>query len=661
MNASLSFGVILDTIKQRLRASLLVPDSGKNALDVAARLASELRKDGSWPDLGEPTLATTDPRKQGHLARTLLLAKACHLAPGELRGATQRAFDWWLAHDFQPADWHQTQVMIPRLVGEIALLSEDAPTIGTWGKIIEILTRSRWAHWVVGPGWVEWTGSPVVEVAYNIILRGCLENSPTLCEGAFQRAFRKVKWPSDAQASAHSAEDSADSLQPCIHDAGLIRNYARLMTLAHGTHWQAPVESTKAFVSYLLDFQQWMLWRDVPEQDSNLSQTPAGVGTAIAQLAQLGNPPRRAELADMADRLGGRGKALVGHRHFWRSRFAVHQRPTFYCSLALGQPSTQNVAANGNHRNVFEQNLYFLRTGGEYVALTEERNLVPAAGTPTHRQDLPNNLSSDTFETGGGLSEGEYGMAASTLNGGGRRGKRAWFFFDESVVCLGAALTGPLNHEPLYTRVNRCRLDGSVVVDGGVTGSRQVLANTQRHELKEIQRVEHGGFLYYFPRRMRIVADLEAATGLERSAARSEEVFTLRIQHESHAPTESPAWFVLPLDDDPASRSKVEIEINQIELIANNTAVQAVRHLGSGVISVAFWEPSVLALSRGGRIAANSPCMILCREGSDGYINVTIASLLPQASVVHVEYQGRCVCFELPGGADAGRSFRRRL
>ena len=475
--AFLPFGVTLDTIKQRLRASLLVSASGKSTLETAARLASELDDDGSWPDISTPDGTSADVRQYEHLARALLLAKACHLAPGELRGALRTAFDWWLSRDPRLVSWHQDQVAVPRLVGEIALLGEDDLSIGAWGKVTEILTRSKWAHWVAGTGWVEWTGSPVVEVAYNLVLRGCLENSPALCEGAFQRAFRKVPWSGDAEGSA-SSDESFASLPPCIYGKPLIKNYARLMTLAHGTHWQAPAESTKAFVSYLLDFQQWVMWRDLPLEAVGFPQDSEakGLGAAIAQLARLGNPPRRAELADMADRLAGRGKALVGHRHFWRSRFTVHQRPNFYCSLTLRRVGIQTIGAGNDQGPASAQSLYLMRTGREYAGLDEESDLLPATGTQADQQQPRTHFYAEAPRIDGGISEGEYGMAASFSNGEGRLGKRAWFFFDQSVVCLGTDLSAPHHHGSLHTRINRCRLDGPVMVEGTTAVPRQQLA-----------------------------------------------------------------------------------------------------------------------------------------------------------------------------------------
>ena len=659
-----SFGVIHDTIKQRLRTSLLGSASGKRVLDTAAYLAGGLNEAGFWNELDALGSNDFDPLRHRHLARTMLLAKAQHLAPGELGGATRLALDWWLSHDFRSADWYQDQVIIPRLVGEIALLCEDDLSLGAWGRIIETLTRSRWSRWSPGVGWMDWSGPPVLGVAYNVILRGCLENAPALCDGAFRRAFRHAHWFSSDQ-EAIQATGLADGAPPSIGNVASIRDYTRLITLAYGTPWQAPVESVKAFVAYLLDFQQWLMWRDLPDGETSVAQDLQGLGASIAQLAQLGNPPRRTELANMAERLGGRGEPLHGHRHFWRSLLTVHQRPGFYCSLALHTPDPAEFVALTRQREAYVDDPCFLRTGRGCTGLAAQADVsLPetSAANPEiiifNRAETP---LAETISTVGGVGDGEYGLAVSGLSIGGSAGNKAWFFFDHSVVCLETGNHGQSTGTPAFSRINRCRLDGSVTAVSGPGTSRRQLAPSQRHHLSGVHRIEHGSFLYYFPDAPPLVVNLEAATGREHSTATGGEgLFTVGIDHGKPPGNAASVCLVLPLDDGP-SRTRPEAEINQIDVLANDRARQAVRHRGLGIISVAFWEPSVLALLGGGRIAANSPCLLLYRDDPGGSKSVSVSNLLKRAAIVHVECHGRCVCFELPGGAEAGRSFSRRL
>ena len=649
--------MIQDTIKQRLRASLLVFASGKDAVETAAHLAADLREDGSWPDSRASVLDPVSASKQIHLARTMLLAKAQHLAPGEIAGTTRRALDWWLSRDFRFLDWHQDQIAVPRLVGEIALLCEDELSVGAWGKITEILTRSRWARWIDDKGWLEWSGAPVLGVAYNTILRGCLENSPVLCEGAFRRAFRNVSWSCSPDEGAPPVIHSAG--QDCLPGDGttLIRDYAHLLTLAYGTPWQAPTESTKAFVTYLLDFQQWLMWRDSPAGEASIAPSSNRLSAALAQLAQIGNPPRRVELAEMAERLGGSGgKALIGHRHFWKSRCTVHQRPHFYSSLELGNVFGL-VGDNGDlEGKSVSVSPCFLRTGREYAGLGHDAGRPPSAGGYQ-----PESAATVRAGSSGGVCEGEYGLAASEWHDNGLRAKRAWVFLDNSVVCLEAAVHGRATAEPCLTQINRCRLNGPVMVDGTEQSSRQPLEPDRRHDLTGVRRIEHAGFLYQFPTSTRVTVDLGATPDQRHPNPLDEGIFTLCIDHGKQPNGAASVCFVLPIDHVPASRIDVDTEIGQIEVLANHATAQAVRHRRLGIVCTVFWQPSVLALPDGGRLAVTSPCLVLCREHPDRTRSVSVANLLPRAAVLHLEYHGRCVCFELPSNTETGRSYRRQL
>ena len=68
-----------------------------------------------------------------------------------------------------------------------------------------------------------------------------------------------------------------------------------------------------------------------------------------------------------------------------------------------------------------------------------------------------------------------------------------------------------------------------------------------------------------------------------------------------------------------------------------------------------------MLLSGGGRVAANHPCLLLCREVPGGGTRLSISNPGTQPAIVHVEYGGKCVCFELPGGSDSGRSMSRLI
>ena len=659
------FSVIHDTIKQRLRGALLATPSGKTALDRAAHLAVELTDEGTWADLGPAGQAAPGSAAGSHLDRTLSLAKASHLAPGELDGPTRRAFDWWLSQDFRLGDWWQDHLSLPRQVGEIALLCEEELSLGAAGKVIEILTRARWTRWQPGEGWKEWTGAALLGVACNVILRGCLEKAPSLCDTAFRRAFKNTRWKQPGEED-RPGESGNDPSSPWVDSLFLAQDYARLITLAHGTPWQAPAESIRSFVGYLLDFLQWTMRQSVPDTEAQGHGTSAEsaklqtLALTVVQLAQMGNPPRRDELLAFAERLQGRGRPLAGHRSFWRSRVAFHQRPAFYSSLRLRSSRSLVHDFAPASAPAVGGTVYFLRNGEEYAGLHERWNLRQLPGlTAVQRDTPPGAASAAPPRLLGCVSEGEYGLGALEQAHEGVAARKAWFFFDESVACLEAGVQAPPVSHPVFSAVNQCRFQGSAFAESAAR-ERFHLPVGQTYDLTGIRRVEHGGFLYYFPSPLRVLARILPLPGRE-AAAPVEAVFSLCVDHGLKPDGSGAVYLVLPMEADGSGRDRSQGEVSQVDFLANNAAVQAVRYRPAGLIGVVFWEPGVVTLSPGRRIAANRPCLLLCRENSFGGTTLSISNLLTEPATVHVEYGGRCVSFDLPGDAEAGRSLSRDL
>ncbi len=124
---------------------------------------------------------------------------------------------------------------------------------------------------------------------------------------------------------------------------------------------------------------------------------------------------------------------------------------------------------------------------------------------------------------------------------------------------------------------------------------------------------------------------------------------------------EAYSYIVLPVGEDAAAKAKTDEEVAQIEVIANTPMVQAVRHRGLKLLGVAFWQAGMVTLPGAGRVAANQPCVLLCRETPASGKRLSIANIRDEPTTVHIEYAGRCLCFELPGGVDARRGVSRSL
>ncbi len=670
--------MILETLKQRLHAALVRPVPTEADLAAARRLAADLDDAGIWPDIEYTGTDGSRWEAIAHLDRVFVLARTRQFCSGELDAAIVRALDFWLSQDLKgPTRWHD-QIIVPRLIGSTALLFEAGLSAGARGMVIEILARARWARWEGGV-WVEWTGTHLTSLAFNVLLRGCIENIPALCREALERVHAAVRLAQAGEEGIQvdmSFHRSEGVPSPGSDGLAFGENCARLFTLAHGTPWQAPAECLTLFASFLLDGQQWTIRRqflDGGAWTGGADADPARLASfaaAVEELADLGITPRRAEMAAFARRLRNPLEpTLSGHRHFWRSDLAVHQRPGFYTSVRLGSHVVSAGKPDEQADNLDGGLTCLVRDGHEYrdiVSVWDRRRL---PGTTTLQSAKPHappgRKRNDSPAFVGGVTDGEYGVAAMELQRESLHARKAWFHFDDSFVCLGTSISCDDADAPVFTSINQCLLRGPVIAYGKA-GETHVLAPGKPYDLSAAHRLEHDGIAYHFPEPIPVRARLSAQTGHRpRSGSRPAEpvardVFSLWIDHGVQPRHDAYAYTVLPaggLD----TQAAFEYEAAQIRILANGPTLQAVWHRALRLVGIVFWEPGIVPLPGGGRVAVNRPCVVLCQDRRPEGMRLSIANPAGDAATIHVEYANRCLCFNLPGGPQGGQGVTRVL
>jgi chondroitin AC lyase len=180
----------------------------------------------------------------------------------------------------------------------------------------------------------------------------------------------------------------------------------------------------------------------------------------------------------------------------------------------------------------------------------------------------------------GGVSDGTNGCAALDYRRDGVRARKAWFFHGDTIVCLGAGISGT----NLTTTVNQCLSRGPVRarVDG-----REVTCADGVLESGKVEWVEHDGTRYAFPKAQRVVISNRRQTGnwsrVYHSAAAPREdvttpVFCLWVDHGRSPTNASYAYAIQPAGE---------------EVLVNNEQLQAVR-FADGSVQAVFWEPGKL-------------------------------------------------------------------
>jgi chondroitin AC lyase len=218
-----------------------------------------------------------------------------------------------------------------------------------------------------------------------------------------------------------------------------------------GTSYALTPQQVEVLGRYLQEGPAWALWRggmDISGCGRQIfgSANPAKAAppsTGSMKSLDPGEAEAYARLISSGTEAGE--NALVGNKHFWRSDMTLHRRPTWYASVKMS--STRVIGAETcNGENLLGLHLgdgvtYFYRTGAEYNDLFPVWDWRRLPGT-TCRQDQ-GSLEPNQGLSGGGFRRRFVGWRVGHRGDGAPAtacGRKAWFFLDRAIVCLGAGI-----------------------------------------------------------------------------------------------------------------------------------------------------------------------------------------------------------------------------
>jgi chondroitin AC lyase len=398
-------------------------------------------------------------------------------------------------------------------------------------------------------------------------------------------------------------------------------------SIFRGTDYALEPDGLEVLRHYLLEGSAWVVWEgrmDISGCGRQIFRDcQSGKGRAILRQLQLMAPIDPCE-SDRYTRLIASNEqdgvnAFVGHKHFWRSDMSVHRRPAWYASVKMS--STRVIGAETcNSENMLGLHLgdgvtYFLRTGREYEGLFPVWDWRRLPGT-TCRQDqgslVPNpRACRGQSDFVGGVTDGTRGVAAMEYIRDGLRARKAWFFLDGAVVCLGAGIDCN-QPEPVSTCVNQCALDGSVVVCTGQVGRELQQGN---HALDGLKWVHHDGMGYILleptatgvsvgPRRgnWHAVHHRESRKDVERG------VFSLCIEHGVKPEEAQYAYAVFP-DVDVSTMPSLS-DSPPATILRQTRSIQAISAEDGKLIQAVFFDAGRLTWGEDSFIEVDAPCLI---------------------------------------------------
>lgn len=662
-------------IRKRIYDDAIPRASAAASITATARQHMRtLAADGSWPDVDYADADRARWAPAAHVSRMLAMARAYRAPGGELNGDKALrdrillAYDCWIKRDLRCPNWWYNEIGVPQTLGATMILFDDQLSPLQKSAGIAILNRANWTRW---------TGQNLVWGVTIQIVRGCLENSPETVRQAYDRMYDEIRIAKIGQegVQADFSFHQHGALLYCGgYGLGFTTDCTRFVDLAKGTAFAAPAEKLAILENYVLDGQRWMTWKDLLDYEvtgrelTRPGKSAGSLALAVQRLADLGGK-RRVELSAYAGLLRGEvgAKPAIGNRHFWRSDYMSHRRGNWFTSIRMYSDRLLNTDGFINGEN---KKSHHLADGATmiYVNGEEYRDIFPVwdwlriPGT-TCEQDTPlvprnvNHRGKTSFV--GGVSDGTFGVAAMRLREDSLEARKAWFCFDDMIVCLGAGLTCPSDN-PVYTSINQCFLRGPVKLGDAQDPPREGIA--------KYPWIWHDSVGYVFPVETAVhLSDKPQSgawsdIGVGPSRKITRDVFSLWIDHGAQSSNASYQYILMPGADEKATAAAAK-EL-PARILANSAAQQAVWHRASNIIGIVFTEAGSIAAPLS--ISADRPCLVLVRRTGKA-ARVAVSNPQGQALAVSIRIgQGAAgaskqtpLQFDLPGGVDGGKSVVR--
>lgn len=587
-----------------------------------------LLSDGSWSDIDYTTAPDGNWGPWDHSRRLIVMAKA-YKTPGQafhgdrqllaqIDAALAYTKRFYGAHIIPNGNWWFWTIGIPIDLGPTLVLMRGEIDPQTYDDLVLAINlrilNSPTARGLVGP---TPTGQNLVWSAFTHLCLALLKDDPAMMT-AVRDAMTIVARPGTGTAEGVKPDSSFHQHGAQLYTGGyggqFANDVARYALLARGTSYALPATSMVSFINYLAEGVAWSLhgnYFDVSVVGREVARSSTSgynglaallqastfdsirakeIRAAAAKMLETWNGTFPTELAAITSQIERNRTAPSwpsGHRHYWTSDYTIHRRPGWYASIKMFSKRTKS-GENTNNENVrgsrqSDGRMYLSLNGNELWG----QDVIPSLDwtrLPGITVEQRPNAADATYGYGtralaGGVTTGQNGVSAMDLAplGSQLTAKKAWFFFDDSIVFLTNSITSPSGYR-VETIVNQWPL---------ANASSQVAQGGDWAQLENIG--------YWFPSGMtgfRSSRDTRTGTwaalgGSSDTTERSKPIVTMLFDHGA-TPTNATAEYVI-VPNISASAMKSWAASRPLSIVANSHIASAVRDTRSGAMGIAFW------------------------------------------------------------------------
>jgi len=628
-NNSQASRTITDRIVKDLTISL--PDNKLVAKNIAA-----IKPDGSWPDIDYKVRTFTVWLPAEHLVRLQTLIKA-YISKGNSYYADEKIFrhiskalQYWYDANPESDNWWWNQISTPQSIGESLVMmryGDKKIDKELLGKLIERMKQGD-------PE--KWTGSNKTDISQHYFYRALITEDEALLSYSLKEFFSPVVQVYKKEGLQYDNSYMQHGLQLYIGGYGtvFINGVFKVASYVSGTPYGLSADKVALLSKFLKDTYLKTIrgkYADFSVGGRGISRPNVLDMSAVKNqlvVVKAVDPKNATEWDNAIARISGIAsssyKVTNTHNQYFSSDYTLHTRPAYSFNVRMASARTIRCET-GNKENLLGRYISNGATniqlnGGEYYNIMPiwEWDKIPGITSRDYATDKVETLSwgvPGLNDFAGGVSDGVYGASGHVLNFDNLQAKKAWFFFDNEIVCLGTGIkSGKPEH--ITTSINQCWLKG---------GTESSLADDPIGKGKTITFKEkssawflHDNVGYYFPQG----GDIKLSTNVQKgnwyqinnSYSKNEiagNVFKLWLDHGSKPKNAEYAYIVLPGIN--SANEMKRFKADQLEIIANNPAMQAVYHKPLDMLQVVFYEPGFIMVAST-KVKVDKPCILMIKN-----------------------------------------------
>lgn len=625
-----------ETLMEKIRQDF------KQNPNIEEKLKSYNEADGSFTDVDYSSIQRTKWPPLTHIERLYDFAFAYtnpqnkYYKNESLFDKIEKGLEFW--HERNPwcHNWWYNQIAEPQQLGILLIqmrVGEKRLPAQLENKLLERVKED-------GGHPAKWTGANRTDIALHWIYRSCLSENETDLKIALENAYSPVEYTTKEGFQCDNSYFQ-HGVQLYIGGYGdeILKGVTQVAMYTKGTRYAIPEDKLAILSKFMRETYyptirgQYMLFDVLGRGVSRPGVTQKSHTALFAKRMVELDPAHADEFNAIIERLSGKQPAnhnlSAKHTHYFRGDYTLHIRPGYTFDVRLVSDRTMRCEY-GNEENL---KTYFMSDGctnmvidgDEYAGIFPVWNWLRIPGvTIPQLNAIPKAKSSwqtkGTSTFAGGVSDSLYGATAysymDTYAGINTGAKKAWFFFDDEVVCLGTGIQST-SQEEVVTTINQCLLAEKEITLSA--GKKQSNIAKGSFDYTDSEWVLHNRIGYLFPKGGNVFVSNQTQSGnwydINNTASKEmqqQEIFTIGFKHGKQPFNASYAYIVVPGKQTP-KEMKAYAKNNSVEILANTEEYQIVRNKKLGIWQMIFYQAGEFK-NKDITVKVNQGCALMLKD-----------------------------------------------